>query len=918
GTTGINTGATAGTQRIDSSGNLTNIGTTQFNTITYTWPSSGQGSSYVLSTNGSGTLSWLDPGTLPGVFTIGNGAIYPTNPTLDFLIGGSTTASAKFAVLNVNTGIPTATISGNLIVYPNTGNGGRLGIGVTSPEAALDVRLGGILAGTNTFTKATASNNPGEISLDNGTTDSPGIKFYSANNTNYGIDNTNGTLRFVSNLDESGGAATMTLASNGSLSLTNTGTTGTAFNIASTTLTTGKLLNLSGTWTTGSSATGNTIGATFAPSAGSIAFNNLYIPVTDSSSFANTVRGVLIGITASGNAGKTLRGLETTVTSSSTTGDILTGVLGATTATGALASAQTRYNYGIYGAPVSTAATAQSNAITHTIGINSIPSSTLATDGTDNVYGLYSSTTGTHAADAGTINQYGVYVANGTSGTNGTSTKYGVYIEGQSGADNNYQLGLAGTTSGVVGIKASATVSTWTMTLPTDAGSSGYFLMTDGSGVTSWSGGAGTATLANQVEILARIGENTDIAGTTTLFARLADIDDAKIGTSADAVTLFGKLGNKTDNGQCTGTLSAGVITAASCSNETIFGIIRNLPGQPLLSQFTGDGSNGAIPASGALSPGIYQFASGTVNGTLSMTASATNSKSGLFLFVQGTLTVASGGNISVVGFGANSGNGGNGGTSGVLARGGSGGGLNGTNGTNGSNAAAAVAGGTASGFATLASDSLGGAGGGGGGGVTVKGGAAGGGAGGNGGNGSATTTAGADGITTPGRNQINFLVNKTNLFLSFGAGGGGGAGGAVSGAGGGGGGGGGGGIVWLRTHSYTNNGTVSAAGGNGGTAGVTAANGGVNTGGAGAGQNGSTTGGGAGGGNQGSNGGGGGGGAGGGVLYIEANSIVVNSGGAISARGGNGGNGGNGSSAGTPGAGGNGANGFLFVEIVP
>src|SRR5205823_2319952 len=77
GTTGINSGAGAGTQRIDSSGNLVNIGTTQFNTVTYTWPAADGTGGYALTTSGTGTLSW-SPTTGFGTnyFTIANGTIY--------------------------------------------------------------------------------------------------------------------------------------------------------------------------------------------------------------------------------------------------------------------------------------------------------------------------------------------------------------------------------------------------------------------------------------------------------------------------------------------------------------------------------------------------------------------------------------------------------------------------------------------------------------------------------------------------------------------------------------------------------------------------------------------------------------------------------------------------------------------------
>jgi hypothetical protein len=179
GTSGINTGGGAGTQRIDGSGNLTNIGTTQFNSITYSWPGS-QASGYILQTNGSGVLSWSDPASLAGsstFWTQDNGSIFAKNSTVDLLVGGQSTASAKFGFLNVNSGTPTASISansggiatyltgdgtlattnrqslifGNSSAYNTSGNillnpngTGRVGIGTTAPLQMLEVKNGNI------------------------------------------------------------------------------------------------------------------------------------------------------------------------------------------------------------------------------------------------------------------------------------------------------------------------------------------------------------------------------------------------------------------------------------------------------------------------------------------------------------------------------------------------------------------------------------------------------------------------------------------------------------------------------------------------------------------------------------------------------------------------------------------------------
>ncbi|MEK7573542.1 MAG: MerR family DNA-binding transcriptional regulator [Patescibacteria group bacterium] len=89
-------------------------GTTRFNNVTYTWPSSdAAGSGYPLTSNGAGTLSWTDPATLgTNYWDRTNGALYPKIASVhDLLIGGTTTASAKFAVLNINSGTPTASVS---------------------------------------------------------------------------------------------------------------------------------------------------------------------------------------------------------------------------------------------------------------------------------------------------------------------------------------------------------------------------------------------------------------------------------------------------------------------------------------------------------------------------------------------------------------------------------------------------------------------------------------------------------------------------------------------------------------------------------------------------------------------------------------------------------------------------------------
>ncbi len=134
-----------------SGGGLNIQGTLQLNTLT----SNGG----ILYTNGSGQVAQATAGTtdqclkggttptfgncvtIVSPFEVENGAIVPSNITLDFLVGSRATNSAKFAVLNINSGNPTASVSSGLsgtgAYFDTTGsfqtvNKGTLTIGGTN------------------------------------------------------------------------------------------------------------------------------------------------------------------------------------------------------------------------------------------------------------------------------------------------------------------------------------------------------------------------------------------------------------------------------------------------------------------------------------------------------------------------------------------------------------------------------------------------------------------------------------------------------------------------------------------------------------------------------------------------------------------------------------------------------------------
>ncbi len=123
------------------SSTLSVAGNTTFNAVTYTWPGSqANGANYILTNDGSGTLSWLDPGDLPNMnlWQQMNGALSPLDITNDLLLGATATSSATVKLPGLS----------NQNAFFNLGTG-NLGIGLTNPTSKLHV------SGTANITGAT-------------------------------------------------------------------------------------------------------------------------------------------------------------------------------------------------------------------------------------------------------------------------------------------------------------------------------------------------------------------------------------------------------------------------------------------------------------------------------------------------------------------------------------------------------------------------------------------------------------------------------------------------------------------------------------------------------------------------------------------------------------------------------------------
>lgn len=182
----------------------------------------------------------------------------------------------------------------------------------------------------------------------------------------------------------------------------------------------------------------------------------------------------------------------------------------------------------------------------------------LSTDG----FGVTSWSTvssGSGTVNSGTAGQITYYAASGSavSGTTNAAISGGHLTLGSSGSSAG-SISLAGSTNGSVTIDTATSAGTWTLTLPTSAGTSNQVLQTDGSGNTSWvnmSSGGTPGGSNTQVQY----NNSGSFAGDSSFtYNGSGAIYLGSLGSSSGTITLYGASSG-----------SVSVMAAAAAGNNT-------------------------------------------------------------------------------------------------------------------------------------------------------------------------------------------------------------------------------------------------------------------------------------------------------------------------------------------------------------
>lgn len=163
---------------------------------------------------------------------------------------------------------------------------------------------------------------------------------------------------------------------------------------------------------------------------------------------------------------------------------------------------------------------------------------------------------GSGTVNSGTAGQVSYYATstNAVSGNANLTISSGAVTVGQAGSVAG-SLVLSGLTSGTCTVQVAGTAGSTTFQLPANNGSSGQFLQTNGSGITSWQTVSGTGTVNSGTA-----GQMTWYAGTGTAVSGNAN---ATISTGALTLGQSGTAGSLILNGATSGTVTVSVPATA-------------------------------------------------------------------------------------------------------------------------------------------------------------------------------------------------------------------------------------------------------------------------------------------------------------------------------------------------------------------
>jgi len=242
---------------------------------------------------------------------------------------------------------------------------------------------------------------------------------------------------------------------------------------------------------------------------------------------------------------------------------------------------------------------------------------------------------GSGTVNSGTAGQLTYYASTGTavSGNANATISNGALTLGVSTSVAG-SLGLSGSTSGKVTLQTAAAAGTWSMTLPTTAGTNGYVLSTDGTGVTSWiatSGGGGTVTSVAQSFTGGIISvSGSPITGSGTLALTVAGTSggipyfgSASTWASSAALTANAlMIGGGAGAAPATTTTGTGVLTALGNTTNAASGIVvkdanANITTNALYQGFTNAAATTTITLTASSTPNRVVAGSGGQTFTL-------------------------------------------------------------------------------------------------------------------------------------------------------------------------------------------------------------------------------------------------------------------------------------------------------------